>query len=77
MGHACHPACAEAVGDVEATCVSIDIQDFACKVEARDLLALQGPGIDLLEIHPALGHKGPGQGHLARDWDGQFFELID
>ena len=77
MGHTCHPACAKAVGDVEATCMGIDIQDFACEVEARDLLALQGLGIDFPEVDAALGHKGPGQGHLASDWDGQFFELID
>ena len=76
MGHTCHPACAKAVGDVEATCMGIDIQDFACKVEARDLLALQGLGIDLPEVDSALGHKGPCQGHLACDWDGQFFELV-
>ena len=77
MGHACHPACAEAVGDVEATCVGIDVQDFTCKVEAGDLLALQGLGIDFLEVDAPFGDKGPGQGHLASDWDGQFFELID
>ena len=53
-----HPAGTEGRSDVKATCVGIDIQYLARKVEARYQLAFQSFRVDFLKTDATLGNKG-------------------
>ena len=61
MKTSCDPTGTEGRCDIKATCMSIDIEDFSGKVEARNQLTFQGFRIDFFEADTTLGHKGLSQ----------------
>lgn len=72
-----HPAGAESCCNIEATGMSINIQDLAGKVQSWNGFALQSLGIDLLEVNATLGDEGFGQRHLACDFNRQGLDFLN